>query len=210
MPEAARRMHHRVAYSFFTQHIDDLRKMAQGEGLGELGQSFQVDVATFGLMPVCERLIEAKHKDIKRAAGPRVGAVKVSLAVRAQQWVHLLEKQPENLHLMLACFQRARHVRALPSLLRIESHPSIETLKDIPPEQQQTSAWVTAISRILYRTDIASQTQAGLDAEAVGREHVQAATRRKRALEKRPAAACQIEQRHSRCPGFGASHSVSS
>ena len=167
MDEIERVAHDNVTKLFFGTFTDELRSVARGVEVCSLRNEFQEILSTFRFWPVSERPIKAKHKDIKNhISGTHVnaGPVIAGLAVRVSSWKSQLQADP---------------VRQLPTLFNLQYHPLVLELQRKPPREQQTSAWVAALSHILYGCDIHSI--AALDATEAGVRHQhQSAWKRKR------------------------------
>eukprot|EP00969_Alexandrium_andersonii_P268164 11850021-Alexandrium_andersonii.AAC.1 len=79
-------------------------------------------------MPVVERVIEAKHKDVKRVlAAPRHGPALASVGARLHQWQETLKKSPDALPAVVGQLRKCRHIRKVPGLLGFEQHPKVLT-----------------------------------------------------------------------------------
>ena len=117
--------------------------------------------ATLFFGSCAETTIEEKHARVSlQKKAHRIGPVKVSLANRFPQITRQLERQQVDVLEFIDAFSDARSLIKIPSLLNIESHPELRSIK---------SLWKmnTELSKILYNCDMYSLYRSQADAMAV-------------------------------------------
>ena len=131
---------------------------AQGHEPAELetlSQDFQVEVARLRFIPVVEREIEAKHKDLKHAlvALTRHGPARASMGLRSRQlWAELAAAQPPEQEAFLQLLDVTRVPSGASAALGFAAHPLLTQRVT-----RSRSDELKALERATYRCDIAAQ-----------------------------------------------------
>ena len=125
--------------------------LAKGVPLSNLPSSFQVLVNSFKFIPIAEREIEAKHKDVKRALGrlTRHSAPRVSLAIREKLFLEWT-RDDTKIALMGQAVEAARQVQQLPAMLGLAGHPDLLRCCSVRETRK-------ALTKVMYRCDLPSQ-----------------------------------------------------
>eukprot|EP00971_Amphidinium_carterae_P352766 6492726-Amphidinium_carterae.3 len=90
------------------------------------------------LAPVCERVIEREHRDIKMEnPAPHTGPVLVSLANRLPSLIAAFEEDTRTFKGVVAAFEEVRHARQIPFLIPVlgSHYDAPDTLE--PPQSQK-------------------------------------------------------------------------
>ena len=121
--------HHRTTTKFL-QPEGALREQVDnfiaGVPLAQLPQ-LNVELGKLALIPVVERVIEARASHIRNAlkGGSRKSGVRASLGLRLAEF-HANFRRPEYLYIFMTCWSRARHARGIASELGLELHPEVQ------------------------------------------------------------------------------------
>ena len=125
--------------------------LANGVPLSNLPSSFQVLINSFKFIPVAEREIEAKHKDVKRALGrlTRHSAPRVSLAIREKLFLECT-CDDAKITLMGQAVEAARQVHQLPATLGLAGHPDLLRCCNVRETRK-------SLTKVIYRCDLPAQ-----------------------------------------------------
>ncbi len=211
-PLALQHMHHPLTLRFlgsaegnvFRGHVAAL---AEGTRLDELPHHFQAAVAAFSFIPIVERVIEGRHKDVKFALGiaKAAGPAEISATLRHPALLQQLQFLPgfrEELLLELRGIRFGQHGWPIVEALGWESHPALAALRRT---SQRPGAWpaasaTKALRRILYRCDVDAQFHS----------HAAAAQANRAAAASEKAEAAEVTQTHATRGRPGPLHSPGS
>ena len=162
---SVRSQHHELTKKFLTPGTafrKELEAFAGGCAPGQepadletLSTDFQVEVARLRFIPVVEREIEAKHKDLKHAlaALTRHGPARASMALRSNQlWAELAAAKPPERDALLQFLDLTRVPQRASAALGFSAHPLLSIR-----EPNSRSDEVRALEQAVYRCDIAAQ-----------------------------------------------------
>ena len=164
---SVRHQHHELTKKLLTPGTalrKELEAFAGGDAPGQqpaelatLSQDFRVEVARLRFIPVVEREIEAKHKDLKHSlvALTRHGPARASMGLRSSQlWEELAAAQPKERDDFLQLLDETRVPSRAAALLGFATHPLLTlTLR----EDRSRSGEMKALEHATYRCDIAAQ-----------------------------------------------------
>jgi hypothetical protein len=143
-PAAVSHMHHAITSAFLSREApggrapaaslrDDLDKFVGGEALVNLSPRLLSAVAKLKFIPVVERDMEAKHKDVKHvlASLTRHSAARVSLAIRGNQLWTALSLPDADVAAVeyLGLLDVARQPRQAAAELGLLSHPMLHEMQ---------------------------------------------------------------------------------
>ena len=162
------RMHHPVTKRFLDPEGPlraSLNSFIAGEPLSSHPDLAEA-VATFMLVPVVERYIEAGHAAITKIMRNRRhrgrSAVKVSLARRLPELMVRVKEDPSALHKLAPYFSQVRKVLDIPERLGLSRQPDICAILGDKPINRH--ALESKLRQILYRTDSAGMMLMGKEA----------------------------------------------
>ncbi len=142
----------------------EVEAIAEGRPLSSMPFQMQVDVAKLKFIPIVERSMEAKHKDVKRVLQTltRHDAPRVSMAIRSRE-LQVALGNPTSLNAMVSHLASVRGPRAALETLGLMGHPLARWLSEAEAaghwtHHQARGRWSRA-ARLIYRCDIESQFQ---------------------------------------------------
>ena len=126
-------------------------RLASGQRLQATSLELKEVIASLKFIPVAERVIEAKHKDVKRALQRLTNhrAPRVSLAVR-QSELTKLTNDTSTAKALEHALQQAREITSLPAKLGFASHPDLLTCRGAHETRK-------ALTKVVYRCDLPAQ-----------------------------------------------------
>jgi hypothetical protein len=140
----------------------DLDEFLGGEALFNLRSDFVTAVAKLKFIPVVERDMEAKRKDMKHvlASLTRHSAARVSLAVRGNQLWAALSQPGADAATYVRLLDVARNPRLAAAELGLLGHPMLHQLHADAARRGRLplqTEWLKALVKIVYRCDLISQ-----------------------------------------------------
>ena len=152
--------HHRVTEKFMSPGCvlrTQLDRFIAGASLSDLPE-LQMEVSKLAFIPVVERVIEGRASQVRRALrySSKTSCGKTaSLGVRLHELYYRFKEQPGFFDDWLACWERARTFRNIPSDLGLLDHPDIITM----PRKGRNlrTKLMKVLGRVLYRTDLPGQ-----------------------------------------------------
>jgi hypothetical protein len=154
-PAQNQNLHHPLAVAFLSPNFpirSHIESFANGTTFQELGSEAQLLIDALRFIPVAERVVEGKHKDIKRALSRLTthSAPRVSMAVRQSEVVAMTkdETKMKRLHEAIA------EVRSgdLFSVFGMAAHPDLQA-----GARRGRRRFSKDFARVIYRTDLWSQ-----------------------------------------------------
>ena len=178
-PEA-QHLSHRVTIKFMHPggHLrSQMNLFIAGAPRSTLSVMFRKAVAKIANIPICSRIIEAKHKDVKKRKGHhKAGPIPCSLAIRRPIIEMELRRKPTALNELAESFNDSRQIKKLISIFGFGSHPNLLALK-ASQDYVHPTKWVKECIPIVYRCDAASQFR---DLSAVKAAHEKQVSKEKR------------------------------
>lgn len=155
-PAAHQSLHHPLAISCLSHTFPiraDIERFANGIPFLELGHEAQLLINAFRFIPVAERVVEGKHKDIKRALSRLTihSAPRVSMAVR-QNEVLSISKDETKMKLLHEAIAEVRSRKDLFALFGMAAHPDLQT-----KAHRGSRRFSKEFVRVVYRNDLWSQ-----------------------------------------------------
>jgi hypothetical protein len=137
----------------------DVAKMASGAPLVALSTAFQEQVACLKFIPIAERVIEAKHKDVKqRLAGiPRHSPALVSTAVRLLETRLKLQQDDLFLDRLATNLFAVRSPGKAALLFNFAGHPAMQALQVHGRGRPHAKVIYKTLGQVVYRSDLESQ-----------------------------------------------------
>ena len=140
-------------------------------------------VLPFKFVPIVERYIEGAHSLVHRGVASSHSPPLISLARRLPRLEANLAQRPEILQELLKCFDRTRHVKSIPELLGISSHPCLYMEgcefkgQATNPSAKRRDHLVRKLNYIIYRADVEGQFH---DTKEQQKQHEQAQERKRK------------------------------
>ena len=155
-PAANQTLHHPLAVSCLSHTFPiraDIERFANGSPFLELGHETQLLINAFRFIPVAERVVEGKHKDIKRALSRLTfhSAPRVSMAVR-QNEVLSISKDETKMKLLHEAIAEVRSTKSLSALFGMAAHPDLQA-----GAHRGSRRFSKDFVRVIYRNDLWSQ-----------------------------------------------------
>ena len=153
-PKSAQALHHPLAVALLSSEYPSrafVHSLSLGVELAALPESFQKVVSSFKFIPIAERVVEAKHKDVKRALArlTRHTAPRVSMAVRDSVFLSLTANQ-NGLEQLSEAVADARRIQSLGGKLGLAGHPDLLTCSSAREARK-------ALTNVVYRCDLPAQ-----------------------------------------------------
>jgi len=155
--------HHHVTLQFLGQADasswrSQVAAFAGGQPFHELPVEFQVAVGSFLFVPIVERVIEARHKDVKHGLSgkPRFSEVTVSLPLRLPMLETRFQSQGGDVVFKEFCcaVDLLRNPKAIAAQFGMEHHPLLTSMKNM-----RSVGVLKLIRQITYRSDLETQFQ---------------------------------------------------
>ena len=160
--------HHKVTLKFMTGEIrQELDRWLTGAPMQDCAR-LQREVAKLRLIPVCERIIEARGSQVSHALGSSKGPVRASLSLRLPELKQKLHSAGHGINNFVLAWERARHIKQAAEELHLSAHPELSALL-AEADALHTTAVYPVLGKVLYHCDLTSQYGAHLQ-EAV-QEH---------------------------------------
>ncbi len=129
-PPGQQEWHHPQSVRFLHESGEkDVRALAEGDSREARSATFRQAVAAFAFIPIAERVIEGRHKDVKFALGltKRAGPAEVSVALRHDALMQSLSGTPgfRSAFLLHLRTVRQRSGHAMVRALQLLDHPKL-------------------------------------------------------------------------------------
>ena len=178
MEAAPASSHHKVTLRFMTGEVrEELDHWIQGASLLTCPR-LQVEIAKLGLIPVCERIIEARGSQVSHSLGAARGPVRASLSLRLPElkWsTRMSTRQPSEEHgeddqlkSYVLAWQRARCIERAAHDIHLAAHPEVAPVLARAGHMCRTALF-SLLGKVLYHCDLTSQF--GADLREAAREH---------------------------------------
>ncbi len=155
-PVPNQNLHHPLAVACLSQSFPirkDIERFASGTQFLELGHEAQLLINAFRFIPIAERVVEGKHKDIKRALSRLTihSAPRVSMAVRQNEVVSMT-KDETKMKLLQETIAEVRSGVDLVALFGMAAHPDLQA-----GAHRGRRRFSKDFVRVIYRNDLWSQ-----------------------------------------------------
>jgi hypothetical protein len=155
-PAPNQNLHHPLAVACLSHSFpirSDVERFANGTPLLELGHEAQLLINAFKFIPIAERVVEGKHKDIKRALSRLTvhSAPRVSMAVRQNEVVSMT-KDETKMKLLQEAIAEVRSRVDLIALFGMAAHPDLQA-----GARRGHRRFSKDFVRVIYRNDLWSQ-----------------------------------------------------
>ncbi len=155
-PAPNQNLHHPLAVACLSRSFpirNDIERFANGTSFLELGHEAQLLINAFRFIPIAERVVEGKHKDIKRALSRLTihSAPRVSMAVRQNEVVSMT-KDETKMKLLQEVLAEVRSEVDLIALFGLSAHPDLQA-----GAHRGRRRFSKDFVRVIYRNDLWSQ-----------------------------------------------------
>ena len=152
-PAPNQNLHHPLAITCLSHTFPiraDVERFASGTPFLELGHEAQLLINAFRFIPVAERVVEGKHKDIKRALSRLTihSAPRVSMAVRQKEMVSVT-KDETKMKLLQEAITEVRSRKDLFALFGMAAHPDLQA-----GARRGSRRFSKDFVRVVYRNDL--------------------------------------------------------
>lgn len=150
------RLHHPLAIALLSPEYDaraHVQRLACGTPLHSLPAEIQILISALKFIPIAERVVEGKHKDVKRALShlTRHSAPRVSMAVRHAE-VTSVAQCPEKMTMLQQALAEVRSSNDLPAVFGLASHPDLQA-----PKARGRKRLSKEFVNVVYRCDLPAQ-----------------------------------------------------
>eukprot|EP00971_Amphidinium_carterae_P096491 1909440-Amphidinium_carterae.4 len=151
--------HHAVTLKFMVGELrTELDRWLQGVPLSDV-PALEAEIGKLSLIPVCERIIEARGSQVSSQfrKHTHAGPVRASLALRLPQIRKMFLSDEDTARSFSSAWMTARNVTKAVHELHLAAHPEVSEKLLQPRSKRYTSDLYTALGKVIYHADLTSQ-----------------------------------------------------